>query len=93
MTQKKRKSLTFPTRGSKMQTKTYMDAAKAQAASFAYRHELLLHHQRINYQNEYDRVRGILSRNNLPDPSVTRLNARQADLKKMIEDNLYPVRG
>jgi len=66
--------------------------AKATQASFAYRHELLLHNQRINYQNEYDRIRGILAHTNLPDASKTRLQSRRDNLHKLVEANLYPVR-
>jgi len=72
--------------------KNIIDAAKATQASFAYRHELLLHNQRINYQNEYDRIRGILDHTNLPDASKTRLQSRRDNLHKLVEANLYPVR-
>ena len=32
--------------------KELMDEVALRKASFAYKHELLLHHQKINYQNE-----------------------------------------
>ena len=72
--------------------KAIMDASKLRQASYAYRHELLLHTQRINYQSEYDRIRGVLDHTNLPDHSIARLNARRNKLHTLINDNLYPSR-
>ena len=72
--------------------KNIMEAAKASQASYAWRHEMLLHHQRVNYQNEHDRIRGILDHTNLPDSSTTRLKARRDNLHKLINENLYPIR-
>jgi hypothetical protein len=69
-----------------------MKAVKVQKASFAYRHELLLHNQTINYQNEYDRIRGMLEHTNLPESSKTRLATRRDSLHKLITENLYPTR-
>ena len=69
-----------------------IEASKNAQASVAYRHELLLHHQRINYQNEHDRIRGILDHTNLPDSSAKRLQDRRDKLHKLMEANLYPVR-
>ena len=88
--QKKKSKL--PVQGSTFKMKTFMDATKARQASFAYRHELLLHQQRINYQSEYDRVRGMLEHSNLPEQSSARLHARRRHLLNLIETNLYPVR-
>jgi len=76
-----------------MHMKNLIEASKAQQTSIAYRHELLLHHQRINYQNEHDRIRGILDHTNLPESSATRLKSRRDNLHKLIEANLYPVRA
>ena len=73
--------------------KAIREAAKERQSSFAYRHELLKHHQRINFKNEYDRLRGMLDKSNLPDSSKTRLEERRNQLKGMIQKNLYPVRG
>ena len=36
--------------------KAMMDAVKLKKASTAYRHELMLHQQRVNYRNEHDRI-------------------------------------
>jgi hypothetical protein len=75
-----------------MHMRNIIEAAKHTQASLAYRHELLLHHQRINYQNEHDRIRGMLDHTNLPDSSSQRLKDRRDNLHKLIEANLYPVR-
>ena len=72
--------------------KAIREAAKEHKSSFAYRHELLKHHQRINFKNEYDRVRGMLEQTNLPDSSKTRLEARRAHLNNLVNQNLYPSR-
>jgi len=74
--------------------KAVMDAVKVKKASLAYRHELLLHQQRIHYQNERDRLDGIIhSRSaNLPDHSIARLERRRDKLKELIQNDLYPYR-
>ncbi len=72
--------------------KQLMEAMQLRKASFAYRHELLLHTQRINYKNEYDRIRGMLDRTNLPAESIPRLQARRDRLHHLITENLYPAR-
>ena len=73
--------------------KAIREAAKEHKSSFAYRHELLKHHQRINFKNEYDRIRGILDHGNLPASSIKLLNDRKSNLKDMIKSNLYPIRS
>jgi len=73
--------------------KAMMDGVKLRKSSLAHRHELLLHTQSINYQNEDQRLQGILSRPRLPANSRKLLEDRRAQLHKLIEDNLYPVRG
>ena len=75
-----------------MHMQNIMEAAKFRQASVAYRHDLLLHHQQINFKNEYDRVRGMLEHTNLPDSSKTRLEARRAHLNNLVNQNLYPSR-
>jgi len=74
--------------------KAVMDAVKVKKASLAYRHELLLHQQRSNYQNEHDRIDGILRSvsSRLPDSSKLRLEKRQLKLKELINSDLYPNR-
>jgi len=73
--------------------KSLHEAAKEHKLAFAYRHELLKHHQRINFKNEYDRILGILDHSNLPESSIKRLNERRKKLNEMIKSNLYPIRG
>jgi len=73
--------------------KELMAEVKLRKASFAYKHELLLHHQKINYQNEYDRIRGMLEHTNLPESSIKRLDARRKQLYELISDELYPTKN
>ena len=75
-----------------MHMKNILEAARFRQASVAYRHDLLLHQQHINYQNEHDRIRGILDHTSLPDSSAKRLQDRRDKLHKLMEANLYPVR-
>jgi len=37
-----------------------------------------------NYRNEYDRVRGELGRNNVPNETIERLKSRESALRKLI---------
>ncbi len=69
--------------------KKMMEAVALRKGSFAYRHDLLLHQQTINYKNEYDRIRGMLEHTNLTESSKTRLVDRRNKLHKLINDNLY----
>jgi len=89
---KKKHKLPHHVQNVDMHMKNIIEAAKARQASFAFRHELLLHHQRINYKNEYDRIRGMLEHSNLPHSSTTRLQARRDRLHDLINQNLYPTR-
>ena len=75
--------------------KSMMDAVKLQKASTAYRHELMLHQQRVNYQNEHDRIDGILhsNSNKLGTSSKHRLELRRDNLQRMIHDDLDPNRA
>ncbi len=72
--------------------KALLEGAKQKKASFAYQHELLLHNQRINYKNEYDRIKQILDHTNLPDSSITRMKDRREYLHKVMQAELYPNR-
>ena len=53
--------------------------------SNAMRHKLLEYRDKINYQNEMDRIRGYLTRAGprLPQTTVERLRKRQKELKKL----------
>jgi hypothetical protein len=75
--------------------KAVMDAVKLKKASVAYRYELLLHQHRINYQNEKERIDGIIHNHSskLPESSIKRLELRSEKLQKMINEDLYPNRS
>ena len=72
--------------------KDFMAEVKVRKASFAYKHELLLLHQKINYQSEYDRIRGMLEHTNLPESSIKRLESRRNQSYELVTDELCPVR-
>ena len=71
--------------------KELMDEVALRKASFSYKHELLLHHQKIHYQSEYDRIREMLEHTNLPESSIKQLDAIQNHLYELITDDLYPT--
>ena len=69
------------------QVRKRLDAHHTKAESIALRKQWLDAQKRANYQNEYDRIRGILSQSVLP-PGAKRLEEREAELK-----NLGVVKG
>jgi hypothetical protein len=57
-----------------------MDARKTKAESITLRKDWLAAQKRANYQNEYDRIRGLLSQTILP-AGAKRLEDREKELK------------
>ena len=80
-----------PNHYSKMQThqlenlKRDLELKKAKAQSTAMRQKILEYRDKINYQNELDRIRGYLSSydTRFPIGTVKRLRDREAMLKKL----------
>jgi len=80
-----------PNHCSKMQThqlenlKRDLELKKAKAQSTAMRQKILEYRDKINYQNELDRIRGYLSSydTRFPIGTVKRLRDREAALKKL----------
>ena len=76
---------------SKMQThqlenlKRDLELKKARQQSTAMRNKLVEHRDKVNYQNELDRIRGELSRTGprLPASSIARLKQTEEELKKL----------
>ena len=76
---------------SKMQThhleniKKELELKKARAQSIAMRNKMLDYKDKVNYQNELDRIRGYLSRNDtrFPIGTIERLKNREEELKKL----------
>jgi predicted RNase H-like nuclease len=76
---------------SKMQThqlenlKRDLELKKARQQSTAMRNKLLQYRDKVNYQNELDRIRGYLSSydNRFPIGTVKRLRDREYELKKL----------
>ena len=62
------------------QVQKRLDAHHTKAESIALRKRWLDSQKRASYQNEYDRIRGILSQSILP-PGAKRLEDREAELK------------
>ena len=72
---KKTKKYKIPTRN--------LELKQAKAQSRAMRNKTVQYRDKINYQNELDRIRGELSRNatRLPVGTIRRLNEREKELK------------
>ena len=62
-----------------------LELKHAKKQSTAMRNKLVEHRDKVNYQNELDRIRRELSRAGarLPDGTITRLRHRQEELKKL----------
>ena len=64
------------------QLRQKLDAHSAKAESIQLRKKWLEAQKRANYQQEYDRIRGLLSQSILP-PGTKRLEEREAELKDL----------
>jgi hypothetical protein len=60
-----------------------LEFKKAKAQSTAMRNKTVEYRDKVNYQNELDRIRGYLSNSLLGATTVERLNRRTEDLKKL----------
>lgn len=80
-----------PNHYGKMQThqlenlKRDLELKKAKAQSTAMRQKTLEYRDKVNYQNELDRIRGYLTRSGprLPNTTVERLREREKKLKEL----------
>ena len=63
--------------------KNVLEAHQTKAASLLVRRQLLEHQNKINYTNELDRIRGELSRTNLPHQTRQELTDRVERLKRL----------
>ena len=65
--------------------KKELEGHKTKVASILYRKQLKEHQDKVNYTNEVNRLRGILSSNDtrLPIGTVERLKQRVEELKKL----------
>ena len=65
--------------------KNFLEAQQNKTASILYRKNLLEHRDKINYTNEIQRIRGILSQNDtrLPAGTIQHLKDRVEKLKKL----------
>ena len=62
--------------------KKLLEAKQTQVDLISLRRKAIQDSNRLNYQNEYDRIRGVLSKRNegIIDPTRERLEQRQAEL-------------
>ena len=60
-----------------------LDSYKTRQASFEFRRNALDNQKKLNYQLEYDRIRGILSQSTIPHTTKTRLEEREKKLREL----------
>ena len=60
-----------------------LDAHATKVASIRLRKEWLEKQKKMNYQNEYDRVLGMISQNTVKGKSIASLEKRKTDLEKL----------
>ena len=60
-----------------------LDAHATKVASIRLRKEWLEKQKKINYQNEYDRIRGMISENVVKGKSIASLDARKKRLEEL----------
>ena len=60
-----------------------LDAQATKASSIALRKQWLDKQKKVNYQSEYDRIRGEIEHNNVKGLSVESLKKRKNDLAKL----------
>jgi len=67
--------------------KRELEAKRAKAQSIELRNKMLEYRDKINYQNEIDRITGYLSQNDtrFPIGDLSRLRKRQQELKKLVD--------
>ena len=63
--------------------KDKLDAQATKASSIALRKQWLDKQKKLNYQSEYDRIRGEIEHNNVKGLSVESLKKRRDDLAKL----------
>ena len=68
--------------------KEVMKEYQDKVASIHFRHDMLQRQRNANYQNEHDRLRGILEHTVVPYPDMLRLTRRSDDLKRMLHEGL-----
>ena len=67
--------------------KKELELKQVKPRSIEMRNKLLQYRDKVNYQNELDRLKGIISSNDTRFPStIERLKERRAHLKELIKD-------
>lgn len=73
--------------------KRIMERHQLKHASIQFRHDMIQKQNRINYQNEHDRLTGILNNKiilGLRPADMARLTNRQQELKQLHQQSVYP---
>jgi hypothetical protein len=65
------------------QLQKLLDAYKTRQASLQFRHNVLKHQRKNNYQLEYDRIRGVLGSNLIPNTTKERIRERLQELQQL----------
>lgn len=63
--------------------KKQLDFHSTKASSIALRTEWLKKQKQMNYNNEYDRIRGIMEQNNVKEATVENLRRRRKEIENM----------
>ena len=64
--------------------KKQLDFHSTKASSIALRTEWLKKQKQMNYNNEYDRIRGIMEQNNVKEATVENLRRRRKEINDMV---------
>lgn len=65
------------------QLQKFLDAYKTRQASLQFRHNVLKHQRRNNYQLEYDRIRSVLGNNLIPNTTKEMIKERMKELQRL----------
>lgn len=60
-----------------------LDAYKTRQASLEFRHNVLKHQRKNNYQLEYDRIRSVLGSNLIPNTTKEMIKGRMKELQHL----------
>ena len=60
-----------------------LDAYKTRQASLEFRHNVLKHQRKKNYQLEYDRIRSVLESNLIPNMTKEMIRERMKELQQL----------
>ena len=68
------------------QLKNFHEMHEAKAKSINFRNKLLERQKIANYQNEVERIRGVMSQTNMNERTMEGMKKREEELKEMIKN-------